>query len=169
MKGAAPYDVVSILLGADESESRAKFAVSSSNCTPHIHEFFESLADLRKSHQMRNNVQLMNACKDMEGTFSDLLTTVTGRLESFDRHTRDMWDNLSAERFRKIESVIKTFHTMMGGILCALTVKMDAWISLFPDRRAGAPGRRADFILNDMRHGMQRIREIEAHNAPIKV
>lgn len=136
--------------------------------TPNIHEFFESLTDLRKSYQMRTNTQLMTACKDMEKTFSDLLTTVTGRLESFDRHTKDMWDNLSAERFRKIEAVIKTFHTMMGGILCALTVKMDAWTALFPNRHSGAPGRRSDFILNDLRHGMLRIREIEAAGAAVK-
>jgi len=131
------------------------------NVAPNVYEFFDSLADLRKSYQMRSNTQLMAACTDMEKTFTDLLTSVTGRLESFDRHTKDMWENLSAERFRKIETVIKTFHTMMGGILCALTVKMDAWTRLFPDAKAGAPGRRADFILNDMRHGMQRIREIE--------
>ena len=132
--------------------------------TPHVHEFFESLALLRKSMQMRSNTQLMAACTDMETTFSALLTSVTSRLESFDRHTKDMWNDLSAERFRKIETVIRTFHTMMGGILCALTVKMDAWVELFPHRRAGAPGRRADFILNDLQHGMRRIREIAGSN-----
>ncbi len=132
--------------------------------TPNVHDFFESLADLRKSMQMRSNAQLMAAGKELEMTFTNLLTSVTGRLESFDRHTKDMWENLSAERFRKIEAVIKTFHTMMGGILCSLTVKMDAWVALFPNPRAGAPGRRADFILNDIRNGMRRIREIEAAN-----
>ncbi|MGE3334653.1 MAG: hypothetical protein AB7I36_13485 [Rhodospirillaceae bacterium] len=130
--------------------------------TPKAHEFFESLSDLRKSYQVRSNAQLMSACAEIESTFTTLLTTVTGRLESFDRHTKDMWNNLSADRFRKIETVIKAFHTMMGGILCALTVKLDAWTELFPSRTAGAPGRRGDFILNDMRHGLRKLREIEA-------
>jgi hypothetical protein len=137
--------------------------------TPAIYEFFESLADLKKSLQMRNNTQLMSACAEVQSTFTDLLTTVTGRLESFDRNTKDMWNELSAERFRRIESVIKTFHTMMGGILCSLTVKMDSWATLFPTRRAGAPSRRADFILNDMRHGMKRIREFEKAAAPVSL
>jgi hypothetical protein len=135
--------------------------------TPSIHAFFESLGDLRKNFQMRNNMQLMNAATEIQSTFTDLLTSVTGRLESFDRHTKDMWKDLSAERFRKIEAVIRTFHTMMGGILCALTVKMDSWDALFPNPRAGAPGRRAEFILNDMRHGMKRIREIEKAAPPM--
>jgi hypothetical protein len=85
---------------------------------------------------------------------------VTRRLESFDKSTKDMWDNLSAEQFRKIEATIKTFHQMMGGILCALTVKMDAWVALFPARSVGGPGRRSEFIMSDMRAGLQRIRDI---------
>lgn len=129
--------------------------------TPKVYDFFDSLADLRKSYQVRSNAQLINACTELESTFNALLTSVTGRLESFDRHTKDMWNDLSAERFRKIESVIKAFHTMMGGILCALTVKLDAWTEQFPSRTAGAPGRRGDFILNDMRHGLRKLQEIE--------
>lgn len=135
--------------------------------TPNVYEFFESLKDLRKNFQMRSNTQLMVACKELETTFTELLTSVTGRLESFDRHTKDMWDNLSAERFRRIEAVIKTFHLMMGGILCALTVKMDAWKALFPSPRAGAPGRRGDFILNEMRYGLKKIREFESSKSSL--
>jgi hypothetical protein len=86
---------------------------------------------------------------------------VTGRLEAFNRHTQAMWDNLSAERFRKIEKIIKAYHITMGGTLCALTVKMNAWAEMFPRRDMGGPVRRADFIMNDMKHGMRRIREFE--------
>lgn len=129
--------------------------------TPSVYEFFASLEQLRKSYQMRSNTQLMSACSELQSTFTELLTSITGRIESFDRHTKDMWSDLSADKFRKIEAIIKTFHTMMGGILCALTVKMDAWTTLFPDTRTGSPGRRADFILNDLSHGMRKIRDIE--------
>jgi hypothetical protein len=72
-----------------------------------------------------------------------------------------MWDNLSAERFRKIEKLIKTYHVTMGGILCALTVKMDAWSKMFPRPDSGSPARRAEFIMTDMRQGLKRIREFE--------
>jgi hypothetical protein len=130
--------------------------------TPKVYEFFYSLKDLRKSHHARSNAQLMEACKKLEVTFNELLASVTGRLESFDRHTEDMWKDLSAERFRQIEAMIKAFHRMMGGILCALTVKIDAWTVLFPTSRAGSPGRRADFILNDMQYGMRKILEFES-------
>jgi hypothetical protein len=72
-----------------------------------------------------------------------------------------MWDNLSAERFRKIETLIKAYHITMGGILCALTVKMDSWAEMFPRRNVGGPVRRADFIMSELKAGMTRIREFE--------
>ncbi|MCB2108703.1 MAG: hypothetical protein KDE14_13430 [Rhodobacteraceae bacterium] len=128
--------------------------------TPLIYEFFESLGDLRKSHQTKTNQKLLTSCKEIESTFSSVLSSVTGRLESFDRLTVDMWKDLSAERFRQIEETIKTFHVMMGGILCALTVKVDAWNAQFPSSRSGSPGRRSDFIMNDMVHGLRKIREV---------
>ncbi len=130
--------------------------------TPAVHDFFIVLDDLRKNFQLKSNPQFQVGSKEIQKTFTDVLTTVTGRLENFDKRTKDMWDNLSAEQFRKIEATIKTFHQMMGGILCALTVKMDAWVALFPNRNAGGPGRRAEFILSDMRAGMQRVRDIAA-------
>jgi hypothetical protein len=128
--------------------------------TPYVHDFFGAINDLRKNLQTRSNPTFIAAAADMEKIFSDVLISVTRRLESFDKRTKDMWDNLSAEQFRKIEATIKTFHQMMGGILCALTVKMDAWVELFPSRNVGGPGRRSEFIMSDMRAGLQRIRDI---------
>jgi len=134
--------------------------------TPHVQDYFQALDDLRKNMQTRNNPTFLVAAKEMQKTFSDVLTSVTRRLESFDQRTKDMWENLSAEQFRKIEATIKTFHQMMGGILCALTVKMDAWVELFPSRNVGGPGRRSEFIMSDMRAGMQRIRDIGGSGPP---
>jgi hypothetical protein len=43
-----------------------------------------------------------------------------------------------------------------------LTVKMDAWKYQFPNPAVGGPVRRADFILTDMRHGLERLKQIES-------
>jgi hypothetical protein len=129
--------------------------------TPSIYDFLESLKVLKKSYQLRTSGVFVESCREIELTFNDLVASVTGRLESFDRHTKDMWQNLSAERFRQIEKLIRTYHCTLGGILCALTVKMDAWSRLFPNRSAGSPGRRAEFIMSDLRQGLSQIRAIE--------
>ena len=72
-----------------------------------------------------------------------------------------MWDNISGERFRTVEAMIKNYHTTIGGELCSLSVKMDAWRQLFPNPRSGGPARRADFIMTEMRQGLEKIKEIE--------
>ncbi|MBL8628183.1 MAG: hypothetical protein JNM81_01045 [Rhodospirillaceae bacterium] len=128
--------------------------------TPTVYEFIDGLKDIKKNYQMRSNMSLMSTCEEMRSTFTDLLVSVTGRLESFERATKDMWTGLSAERFRQLERFIKAYHTTMGGILCALTVKMDAWAEAFPRANVGGPVRRADFIMTDMRHGLSLIRKI---------
>jgi hypothetical protein len=130
--------------------------------TPAAYDFLDSLKQLRKTYQLRTSSVFVDACDETESTFNDLIVSVTGRLESFDRNTKDMWNDLSAEKFRKIERLIKAYHTTLGGILCAITVKMDAWTRLFPNRNSGSPGKRAEFIMSDFRHGLAQIRALEA-------
>jgi hypothetical protein len=128
---------------------------------PAIEDFLGSLNELRKSYQMRHDANLMKTCVYMESTINELLANITGRFENFDRSTNDMWRNLSADRFRKVEALIRSYHTSIGGILCALSVKMNAWAKLFPDASAGGPVRRAEFIMSEMRQGIDRIQKIE--------
>ena len=76
-------------------------------------------------------------------TINGMLANVTGKIESFERSTNDMWRDLTAERFRKIEALVARYHTSIGGALCALSVKMNAWTSQFPNATGGVgpPGR----------------------------
>ena len=135
--------------------------------TPTVYDFIDAMGELKKSFQMRTNVSLMATCDEMRATFSDLLVSVTGRLEGFERCTKDMWNDLSADRFRKLERLIKAYHTAMGGILCALTVKMDSWANAFPMASHGGPARRAEFIMSDMKHGLAHIRKVCKEAPPI--
>ena len=128
---------------------------------PQVQSFMISLVDIRENHQLRNDQNLMKTVDFTEQTINGTLANITGRLESFDKSTADMWRNLSAERFRKIEQLISSYHTVIGGVLCALSVKMNAWTRQFPTAGAAGPVRRAAFIMSDMRQGMERISAIE--------
>ncbi|HEX4303439.1 MAG TPA: hypothetical protein VHZ78_11645 [Rhizomicrobium sp.] len=128
---------------------------------PQVQAFMISLADIRSNHQLRNDTNLMKTVDFTEATINGTLANITGRLESFDKSTADMWRNLSAERFRKIEQLILGYHTVIGGVLCALSVKMNAWTRQFPAPGAAGPVRRAAFIMSDMRQGIDRISAIE--------
>jgi len=128
---------------------------------PKITGFLDSIGDLRDNFHYKNDQNLMQTINLLESTINERMAAITGRFENFERGTKHMWDNISAARFRKIEQLIKSYHTTIGGVLCALTVKMDAWVKLFPNRSSGGPGRRAEFILSEMKQGLDNIQEIE--------
>lgn len=128
---------------------------------PKIEQFMLSLDTLRQNYQLKLDQNLMNTLDLIEETINSVLANVTGRLESFERSTNDMWNNLTAERFRKIEAMIRSYQTSIGGVLCSLSVKMSAWARQFPNERSGGPVRRAEFIMQEMRQGIERIRTIE--------
>ena len=65
-----------------------------------------------------------------------------------------------------MKSLIESYHTTIGGVLCALSVKIDAWHNLFPSHDTGGPVKRAEFIMSEMKQGIENIQKIET-SAPM--
>lgn len=151
---------------ADISLSLSYYRNGLDQIMPAIEGFLAAAKALKSNYQLRNDANVMSTITMIEKVINSLLSNVSGRFESFDRSTNDLWQNLSAERFRKVESLIKSYHTTIGGVLCALSVKMDAWIKLFPNPQIGGPIRRSEFIMTEMRQGIERIRALE-DNTPM--
>ncbi len=128
---------------------------------PLIQDFLATVTELRTGYQTRHDANLMRTLDLVEHTINGLTANVTGRLESFERSTSEMWNGLTSERFRRIETLIKSYHTAIGGVLCALSVKLHAWQRLFPKSSSAGPVRRAEFIMSQMRPGIDTIRTIE--------
>ncbi len=133
---------------------------------PIIGDFLASFRDMRHSWEISHDRNLLKAMALIETTFSHLTTAVSGRFRAFDRSTQDMWNDISAERFREVETLIAGYHTTIGGALCALSVKMHAWHRLFPTRDSGGPARRAEFIMSEIRQGLENIQKIEDTDPP---
>ncbi len=127
---------------------------------PTIDDFIYSMNEIQKNPQLKGNQILIETCTSMEQTITNLMLGIAGRFEDFDRSTRDMWNNISADSFRKVEALIMSYHTVIGGVLCSLSVKMDAWKELFPNPHRGGIMRRAEFIMTDMKQGMENIQKI---------
>jgi len=126
-----------------------------------IEDFLAELKELRKSFQLKNNPMFMNTASHMENVFTNVVSAIVMRFENFDRTSKDMWTNISAEKFRQVEAMITAYHTTIGGVLCAMTVKMDAWQKTFPRRNVGSPAKKAEFIMSEMRHGLEKMIAIE--------
>ena len=128
---------------------------------PIITEFLDAMIELKGNFQFKHDQNMMSTIKIIESTINERMAAVTGRFENFERGTKYMWDNISAERFSKIEKLISGYHTSIGGVLCALSVKMEAWARLFPNKDVGGPGRRAEFIMSEMKQGIENIVQME--------
>jgi hypothetical protein len=124
---------------------------------PIISAFLDCLTELQQNHQLKTDVNFVNTSKMMSETINGLMVAITGHFENFDISTKDMWNEISAERFRAVEKVIRSYHTTIGGVLCALSVKMNAWHKFFPRKDVGGPIKRSDFIMSEMRQGIDKI------------
>lgn len=133
---------------------------------PAIDMFFDSLTGIRKNRQLSNDINLMETCDRIESVLNESLAALAGRFENFDLSTADMWKNISAEQFQIVKKLITGYHTTMGGTLCALSVKMTAWEECFPHPDYGGPVKRSEFVMSEMRQGIERIQKIEA-SAPM--
>ena len=132
---------------------------------PDISSFLDDLAAIRTNDQLARDRLLIGNVLAIESSINASMANITGKLESFQRSTDDMWRDISAERFQKIKSLISQYHTTIGGALCALTVKMGAWTREFPGKSGGS-GRRAAFLMSDIRQGIERL-QVGTNDAPL--
>jgi hypothetical protein len=132
---------------------------------PIVKDFIEAMHELKDNLQMRRDAALMQTCTFMENRLSDITTSITGRFDCFDSHSRSMWDNLSADEFHRVRNLIEDHHATVGGVLCGLSVKMNLWENRM-GRSGSGPMQRAEFIMSHMKNGMDKIQKIE-DSAPV--
>ena len=136
-------------------------------CLDEIVPKFDQLTDWMdemRGTMLRENHQLMDKCEVVRSGLNELLGSVTGRFESFDRNSQTFWDNISMESFQRLHALITSHHETIGGVLCGLTVKLDAWETKFP-HHTGSPHKRAEFVQSDLAPGLEQLLKLE-HSAP---
>ena len=140
--------------------SLAYFKEELEKITPSINELANVLRDLRSNHQWRQDKYFTSTCDNMEKSFTDIISSITERFENFDQHSQSLWDNITAESFRRVKELIIGHHTTVGGVLCGLKVKMDPWNEKF-GKGQGGPIQRSDFIMSELKEGIDVITRLE--------
>lgn len=128
---------------------------------PKMVDLAAEISDLKENYQMKQDHHLMNVCRELVSNLNDLTASTTGRFEKFNNITDRMWDDISAERFRETQTLIRSYHTTIGGVLCGLGIKLNAWKKRFPKRYSGGPRARVEVLLSSMRPGMEKIMAID--------
>lgn len=133
---------------------------------PYFSACVQSLSPIRNHFQLRQDTNLMKVCDTIEEVINTMSATITGRLEVFEKRTREMWDHITQEEFRAVKTMIERYHVTIGAALCGLTVKMSAFARMFPRNSVGGPIKRADFMTAEMIQGIELIRDVEKRYMP---
>ncbi len=129
-------------------------------------EFFVWLDELRRDPATRSNGEFTKISQTVERTVKSTTGEVRHILGMFESRTANMWDNPSAEKFRAMKDLVIEYQCLIGGALCAVTVKLDAWSEKFRFKAPGAIHRRVEFIMSEMRYGLDQIQPIKYSDAP---
>ncbi|MEQ8604142.1 MAG: hypothetical protein RIB45_12570 [Marivibrio sp.] len=145
--------------------SLAFFQETLDKMVPGLDLFLGWTEDLRASWQIKNDRAQDRILKQIIADLSDISGSITGRFESFDRKTKDFWEDVSAERFKEVRDLVTAHHMTVGGVLCGLNLKLDHWRERFPDRHAGGPQQRIEFCFSEILPGLDYIKQLETRAA----
>ena len=127
---------------------------------PAIARLLEAMKELRSNYQFGQDKALIETCDLLDFQLNDVTSRITRRFKSFDEHSQAMWNDISAESFGSVKTLIGNHHSTVGGVLCGLSLKIKAWEKTCSGSNFGT-ARHAEFILSHMRSGMDRIKQIE--------
>lgn len=120
---------------------------------PAIRNFLNSTSEILEHQQLSQNYSLQKVCSRLKTKVEKVEGTLGYQLSVFGQSNLQMWDDMSPESFKAFRRAVHSNHARMGGMMCALAVKMNSWQERFPNDSDGGPMRRADFILTDMGQG----------------
>ena len=125
--------------------------------TPLLEAFIYAMQDMRKSMQVRSDRNLLAEMEKVEKLITGLINFLKRTFQDFGTMSQDMWNNLTAAKFEQAKAYIEDTQIKVGSVLCGLTVKMNAWVVKFPNPKSGGPGAKGEFIMTDMRQGLNEI------------
>ena len=123
-----------------------------------------AINNIRDNHQLRQNASLMHSMNDTLGDLRELKESIEALFDSFERESDKMWDDFSADTFRRVRLLIERNHTTIGAVLCGLSVKLGAWTRRFGTGDHGVL-QQSEFIMSDIRQGLKNLLVI-TRNAP---
>ena len=89
--------------------------------SPQLINFLESVDEILDSAQLQQDRMIVNSCTKTRAAISKMSSLVHSRLHNFDKRAEQVWDNITARRFREFKEQVESQHTTIGEMLCVLT------------------------------------------------
>ncbi len=129
--------------------------------TPKLINMIEDLQGLESNWQLRQDPHILGTIRGVEGELNDLLASVTSRFEAFRQQSDQMWENINAQKFRQIRQHVISSQKTVGGVLCGLGIKLNAWRERFPKKDVGGPIARSEMLFSEILPGLDKLTELE--------
>lgn len=129
---------------------------------PRTRNFLGDLDTLRVGYGLKLNAFFARGTQSLDKEISSIITSIVGRFDGFNTHSRSMWENINAENFERTRALISAHHMTVGGVLCGLSVKINGWEESFDGLSIEQQQRRrGEFILTEIRPGIDQIAALE--------
>jgi malate synthase len=99
------------------------------NLIPKVMLYEEATDELKQNHQLSNDRRLMKCVSFISDQLSDITASITGRFESFDRHSEALWENITAESTREPSAGIELRGAIRDGYDTILTNEALAFLA----------------------------------------
>lgn len=132
---------------------------------PVLDQIERALRDIRASARFASDELVCDSCAYVEDKLKSVREDVTHILRMFRARTADMWFDISAAKFRANKDLVLDYQPKIGGALCALTVKADAWSETFPSPDSGGIDQRANFVRNELEQGLESVETIKTFDS----
>ncbi len=127
---------------------------------PKLDMMVEWMREVSGSPMLRNDSRMQQNFKGIEQALTFLSKNVTRRFNQFDKNIVIDWDKVTIGTFNQVRKLITTHHASLAEVLSGLTVKVYEWENAFPNR-GGSPDRRADFLLSEIKPGLDGLHRVE--------
>lgn len=129
--------------------------------TPKLIAVIEDMHELSTNWQLRQDPHFMRTLARIESDLNDLLASVTSRFEAFRQESDRMWDDITAEKFRMVKDHVISAQKTVGGVLCGLGIKLNAWQERFPKNDVGGPIARSEMLFCEILPGLDKLNALE--------
>lgn len=134
--------------------SLAYFQDMHNSLEPDFLSLASAIRNIQENRQLRQNAFLMTSMRETLHELKDLKASIEGLFDSFETESDKMWDDFSADTFRRVRLLIERNHTTIGAVLCGLSVKLAAWSRRFGNGDHGVL-QQSEFIMSDIRQGLK--------------
>ncbi len=124
---------------------------------PVLNEFYDALDHIIAAPRMnrhQTSAKIDSRMLHIEHRLKAAQSDIASVIYMFKARTGDMWQANTAEKFRRMQVLIREYQVGIGTVLCTICVKMMAWQSTFPNPKIGSASRRTDFVVSHIGPGV---------------